>query len=99
MKKLPRSQAKLFNCVAKVRESLGFSQTTLAERTGITRGNLHKIETGKVIPSVLNALQIARTLQTQVNDLFSAEPLLSPSEKFELELKEMLRQENRLYED
>jgi putative transcriptional regulator len=99
MKKSPQSSPLLFNCVGKTRNSIGFTQAVLAERAGITRGNLNKIEKGQVIPSVLTALRIANSLQTNASNLFSPEHLLTADEKLDQELKALLGENRRFYED
>jgi putative transcriptional regulator len=55
------------------------TQADLAERAGITRASVNAIEGGRMIPSVLLALKLARALGVSVDDLFS----LSGEERFQ----------------
>ncbi|HEU4754469.1 MAG TPA: helix-turn-helix domain-containing protein [Armatimonadota bacterium] len=47
------------------------TQAELAERAGITRASVNAIEGGRMIPSVLLALKLARALGVSVDDLFA----------------------------
>lgn len=47
------------------------TQADLAELAGITRVSVNAIEGGRMIPSVLLALKLARALGVAVDDLFS----------------------------
>lgn len=48
-----------------------WTQADLAERAGVTRKSVNAIETGKMVPSVLLALRLARALEVSVETLFS----------------------------
>jgi putative transcriptional regulator len=50
------------------------TQGDLAAMAGVTRRSINAIETGRMIPSVLLALKIARALGVTVEDLFRLEP-------------------------
>lgn len=52
------------------RERAGLSRSQLAQRAGLSRQAVHSIETGLTVPSTLIALQLARALGAQVEDLF-----------------------------
>lgn len=52
----------------------GLSQAALAEATGLTRQAVYSIESGRYQPNVATALQLARTLNRRVEDLFGLEP-------------------------
>ena len=93
MKKLPSSQAKLYSNVAKFRQKLHFSPTALANRAGINRSTLFRIEQGQVIPSVLIALKLAKSLDTLVHKLFTLEEtkVLSESEEFDAYLQNLYK--------
>jgi len=55
----------------KVRRAMfDLTQAELAERAGVTRKSINAIETGKMVPSVLLALRLARALGTTVEELF-----------------------------
>jgi len=59
------------NKVKQRRKELGFTFTQLSELTGISRGNLHGIETGKTLnPLVGNAYKIAKALNSTIEELF-----------------------------
>lgn len=47
------------------------TQAELGELAGVTRKSVNAIETGRMVPSVLLALKLARTLGVSVNDIFS----------------------------
>jgi putative transcriptional regulator len=49
------------------------TQADLASLAGITRRSVNAIEAGRMIPSVLLALRIARALDVTVETLFSLE--------------------------
>ncbi|MDX1382787.1 MAG: helix-turn-helix transcriptional regulator [Thermoanaerobaculia bacterium] len=46
------------------------TQEELARRAGITRKSVNAIETGRMVPSVRLALQIARVLDVPVDAIF-----------------------------
>lgn len=52
------------------------TQAQLADLSGITRKSINAIESGRMVPSIVLALKLARTLGVTVEELFS----LSPSE-------------------
>lgn len=47
------------------------TQAQLAELAEVTRKTINAIETGRMVPSVLLALRLARVLQVPVEELFS----------------------------
>jgi len=47
------------------------TQAELAERAGVTRKSVNAIEAGRMVPSVLLALRLARVLGVSVETLFS----------------------------
>lgn len=47
------------------------TQAELAERAGVTRKSVNAIEAGRMVPSVLLALKLARVLGVSVETLFS----------------------------
>lgn len=49
------------------------TQAELAVRAGVTRRSVNAIETGRMVPSVLLALRLARALGVTVDELFSLE--------------------------
>jgi putative transcriptional regulator len=50
------------------------TQAQLAELSGITRKSINAIEAGRMVPSTILALKLARTLGVTVEELFSIEP-------------------------
>lgn len=46
------------------------TQAELGELAGVTRKSVNAIETGRMVPSVLLALKLARALGVSVDDLF-----------------------------
>ena len=57
------------------------TQADLADRAGITRASVNAIEGGRMVPSILLALKLARALDVSVDDLFH----LSGEERVERE--------------
>lgn len=47
------------------------TQAQLAELAGVTRKSVNAIETGRMVPSVLLALRLARVLGVSVDSLFN----------------------------
>lgn len=47
------------------------TQAELAEQAGVTRKSVNAIEAGRMVPSVLLALKLARVLGVSVESLFS----------------------------
>lgn len=66
------------NFVALYRKEHGWSQSELAIRAGLSRGEISAIETNRLIPSVAVAMQLAETFGRQVEDLFER---LDPASK------------------
>ena len=58
--------------VAQARREAGFSQQTLADKLGIGRQSIARIEAGRQVPSVDVALAISRELGESVEALFGA---------------------------
>jgi putative transcriptional regulator len=50
------------------------TQAQLADLSGITRKSVNAIESGRMVPSTILALKLARTLGVTVEELFSIEP-------------------------
>jgi putative transcriptional regulator len=50
------------------------TQAQLADLSGITRKSINAIESGRMVPSIMLALKLARTLGVTVEELFSIEP-------------------------
>jgi transcriptional regulator with XRE-family HTH domain len=70
-----------------------FSQAVLADRLGISKSNLLRIEHSQVIPSIATALRLAKILNTPVDELFTLEEtkILTKEEKFDLYLEDLLK--------
>lgn len=47
------------------------TQAELAEQAGVTRKSVNAIEAGRMVPSVLLALKLARVLEVPVESLFT----------------------------
>ena len=55
----------------KVRRAMhDLTQEALAAKAGVTRRSVNAIEGGRMVPSVLLALKLARVLQVPVDELF-----------------------------
>ena len=58
------------NRVKEFRKELGMSQLELAKDIGVSRQTINMIETDKYNPTLELCLNLARTLQTDLNNLF-----------------------------
>ena len=58
------------NCVKEFRKELGMSQLELAKDIGVSRQTINMIENDKYNPTLELCLNLARTLQTDLNNLF-----------------------------
>lgn len=58
------------------RAMLDLTQADVADLAGVTRKSINAIETGKMVPSVLLALKLAKVLGTTVEGLFSIKQVL-----------------------
>lgn len=65
--------AKLLTRVRTLRERLGLRQADLAKEAGVTRQTIIAIEKGRLNPSVVVALRIARALREPVDYVFYLE--------------------------
>lgn len=61
----------LRNTIKVERAKRDLTQADLAEMAGVTRRSVNAIETGRMIPSILLALKIARALGVPLETLFS----------------------------
>jgi len=61
------------NLIKVERTRLEISQSELADRVGVTRQTIYAIEKGKFTPSVILAFKIAKTLNADINYLFTLE--------------------------
>ena len=59
------------NRLADLRKKHGLSQAELAKQVGITRQAVYAIEANQYLPSTQIALQLARVLNCQIEDIFS----------------------------
>ena len=75
------SEPTVRNTVRVQRAIRDLTQADLGELAGMTRASVNAIEAGRMIPSILLALKLARALGVGVDDLFS----LSDDEQFEHE--------------
>ncbi len=58
----------------RIRTARGFTQTELAQRSGVTRQLIGAIEAGRQVPNVAAALALADALDTTVEALFRPQP-------------------------
>jgi putative transcriptional regulator len=63
-------EEKLHNMLKVERARRDLTQADLASMAGVTRRSINAIETGRMIPSVLLALRIARALGVSVETIF-----------------------------
>jgi putative transcriptional regulator len=61
----------LHNTLKVQRAVCDLTQGELAELAGVTRKSVNAIETGRMVPSVLLALKLARVLRVPVETVFS----------------------------
>ncbi|MCP4912774.1 MAG: helix-turn-helix transcriptional regulator [Oligoflexia bacterium] len=59
------------NNLKELRLEKGVNQTELASLVGVSRQTIHAIEVSKYTPSVELALKISRTLELNVEEIFS----------------------------
>lgn len=67
--------------IKELRQRKGWTLEETAQRSGLTKSFLSKIERGKSTPSIATALKLAQAFQTEVGRLFGA---LEPEEEFVL---------------
>lgn len=67
---MSREETPLCNQIKKFREERGWSQQELAERAGLSRAGVSAIETGKLVPSTVAALALAKVFGCSVEDIF-----------------------------
>lgn len=84
----PTVPAAFLNRLKEVRIAKGLSQGELAARADITRQAISSIEANRYLPTTVVALQLARVLNTSVEELFS---LQSAGEVIEARLIDMPR--------
>lgn len=61
----------LHNSIKVQRAIRDLTQADLASMAGVTRKSVNAIETGRMVPSVVLALKIARVLGVSVDSIFS----------------------------
>jgi putative transcriptional regulator len=64
-------ELELRNRIKVERAIRNLTQAELGELAGVTRKSVNAIETGRMVPSVLLALKLARALGVSVNTIFS----------------------------
>jgi len=57
-----------------IRQNAGLNISGLADRTGLSKALISRLENGKVSPSVATLLKIAKALNTPVSSLFDGPP-------------------------
>lgn len=67
---MSREENHLNNHIKQFREERGWSQQELSERAGLSRAGISAIETGKLVPSTVAALALAKVFGCKVEDLF-----------------------------
>jgi putative transcriptional regulator len=58
------------NDVRSLRTSRGLSQAALGDALGVSRQTINAIETGRYLPSLRLALDLARFFETHVEEMF-----------------------------
>ncbi len=64
------TQKRLRNRLRDLRQGRSLTQQRLAESVGVTRQTIIAVEQGKFVPSVRLALQVARALETPLEQVF-----------------------------
>lgn len=59
------------NTIKVQRAIRNLTQADLAEMAGVTRKSVNAIETGRMVPSVILALKLARALGVSIDTIFS----------------------------
>jgi len=62
---------KLTNTLKVQRAMRDLTQAGLAAKAGVTRKSVNAIETGRMVPSVLLALKLARALEVTIETIFT----------------------------
>ena len=75
-----QKEIKLGNRVQEIRSRLKIRQSDLAREVGISRQSIISIEKGRMCPSVLVALKIARVLREPIDYVFYLDSLPEKSE-------------------
>ena len=65
-----RNHKNLLNNLEEIRKSAGLTQQELSEAAEVSRKSINAIENGIYVPSTVLALKIAKTLNSNVEDLF-----------------------------
>ncbi|AWC27564.1 transcriptional regulator [Bacillus cytotoxicus] len=60
----------IYNRVKELRARFNFTQSTLAEKVGVTRQTIAAIEKGDYVPSLLLALMICDVFHLKMEDVF-----------------------------
>lgn len=68
----------LQNTIRVQRAIQDLTQADLAMRAGVTRKSVNAIETGRMVPSIVLALKIARALGVSVESLFALDDRSAP---------------------
>jgi putative transcriptional regulator len=71
-------EEELRNTLKVQRAMRDLTQATLAAKAGVTRKSVNAIETGRMIPSILLALKLARALEVPVDSIFTLRVAASP---------------------
>jgi putative transcriptional regulator len=74
----------LQNTLKVQRAMQNLTQAELAARAGVTRRSVNAIETGRMVPSVLLGLKLARALGVTIDELFrlADDPAISANHVF-----------------
>ena len=63
-------EKQLYNRIKEYREERGWSQQDLAKRTGLSRTGISAIEMGRLVPSTLAGLTLAKVFGCGLEELF-----------------------------
>jgi putative transcriptional regulator len=72
------SEDGLHNTLKVQRAMRNLTQADLAAQAGVTRKSVNGIETGRMVPSVILALKLARALGVTVDTIFTLEDVDRP---------------------
>ena len=70
------------NSIRKIRKSKRITIQQLADKSGYTRNQIHRIETNKQTPKITTVIAIADALEVSIDELVGRKFKLKPVERF-----------------
>lgn len=72
----------LGNSIRKIRKSKRLTMQQLADKSGYTRNQVHRIETNKQAPKITTVIALADALEVSIDELVGRKFKLKPVERF-----------------